>query len=33
MKGEVIVSEKPAKAEAKELMVALKETLEQLKKK
>ena len=33
MKGEVIVSEKPAKEEAKELMVALKETLEQLKKK
>jgi DNA end-binding protein Ku len=33
MKGEVIVSEKPAKEEAKELMVALRETLEQLKKK
>jgi DNA end-binding protein Ku len=33
LKGLAIVSEKPEKIEAKELMVALKETLEQLKKK
>jgi DNA end-binding protein Ku len=33
MKGETIVAEKPVKEEAKELMVALQETLEQLKKK
>jgi DNA end-binding protein Ku len=33
MKGEVIVPEKPVKEEAKELMVALQETLKQLKKK
>ena len=33
MKGEAIVAEKPAKEEAKELMVALQETLKQLKKK
>jgi DNA end-binding protein Ku len=32
MKGEKIVTEKPVKAEAKELMVALQETLKQLKK-
>jgi len=32
-KGEVIVPEKPVKEEAKELMVALQETLKQLKKK
>jgi DNA end-binding protein Ku len=33
MKGETIVFEKPVKEEAKELMVALQETLKQLKKK
>jgi DNA end-binding protein Ku len=33
MKGEPIMAEKPAKEEAKELMVALQETLKQLKKK
>jgi DNA end-binding protein Ku len=33
MKGEIIVPEKPVKEEAKELMVALQETLKQLKKK
>jgi len=33
MKGETIVAEKPTKEEAKELMVALQETLKQLKKK
>ena len=33
MKGEAIVYEKPVKEEAKELMVALQETLKQLKKK
>lgn len=33
MKGETIVIEKPVKEEAKELMVALQETLKQLKKK
>lgn len=33
MKGETIVAEKPEKEEAKELMVALQETLKQLKKK
>jgi len=33
MKGETIVAEKPVKEEAKELMVALQETLKQLKKK
>jgi DNA end-binding protein Ku len=33
MKGETIVVEKPVKEEAKELMVALQETLKQLKKK
>jgi DNA end-binding protein Ku len=33
LKGQTIVFEKPAKEEAKELMVALKETLKQLKKK
>jgi len=33
MKGEIIVPEKPAKEEAKELMVALQETLKQLRKK
>lgn len=33
MKGETITVEKPVKAEAKELMVALQETLKQLKKK
>ena len=33
MKGQVIVPEKPVKEEAKELMVALQETLKQLKKK
>jgi DNA end-binding protein Ku len=33
MKGETLVAEKPIKEEAKELMVALQETLEQLKKK
>jgi len=33
MKGETIVAERPVKEEAKELMVALQETLEQLKKK
>jgi DNA end-binding protein Ku len=33
MKGETITVEKPQKAEAKELMVALEETLKQLKKK
>jgi DNA end-binding protein Ku len=33
MKGETIVVEQPAKEEAKELMVALQETLKQLKKK
>jgi non-homologous end joining protein Ku len=33
LKGVTIVPEKPEKIEAKELMVALRETLEQLKKK
>ncbi|HVO37184.1 MAG TPA: Ku protein [Candidatus Acidoferrum sp.] len=33
MKGEIIVPEKPVKEEAKELMVALQETLKQLKEK
>ena len=33
LKGEIIVVEKPVKEEAKELMVALQETLKQLKKK
>jgi len=33
MNGETIVFEKPVKEEAKELMVALQETLKQLKKK
>jgi DNA end-binding protein Ku len=33
LKGEAVVFEKPVKQEAKELMVALKETLKQLKKK
>jgi len=33
LKGETIVAEKPQKEEAKELMVALQETLKQLKKK
>jgi DNA end-binding protein Ku len=33
MKGETIAVEQPAKEEAKELMVALQETLKQLKKK
>jgi DNA end-binding protein Ku len=33
LKGETIVVEKPVKEEAKELMVALQETLKQLKKK
>jgi len=32
LKGEIIVAEKPVKEEAKELMVALQETLKQLKK-
>jgi DNA end-binding protein Ku len=32
LKGETIVAEKPVKEEAKELMVALQETLNQLKK-
>jgi len=33
MKGEKILVERPVKEEAKELMAALQETLEQLKKK
>jgi DNA end-binding protein Ku len=33
VKGETIIIEKPVKEEAKELMVALQETLKQLKKK